>query len=94
MSFPGIRKFQYKERFKKAYKKLDPRIQEEVNETLKDLQKSPTPRGRRVKKMHGHYNPEIWEVRVNDNFRITFELNGDTAVLRNVGSHNLLYDSP
>jgi mRNA-degrading endonuclease RelE of RelBE toxin-antitoxin system len=94
VSFPGIRKFQYKERFKKAYKKLDPRIQEEVDETLKDLQKSPIPRGRRAKKMRGHHNPEIWEARVNDNFRITFELNDDMVVLRNVGSHNLLYDSP
>ncbi len=90
----GIRKFQRKERFERAYKKLDPRIQREVDETLKDLQKNPIPRGRRVKKMRGHHNPEIWEARVNDNFRITFELNGDTAILRNVDSHNLLHGNP
>ncbi len=49
----GIRRFQYKERFKKAYKKLDPRIQGEVDEAINDLLKDVPPTGRQVKKMSG-----------------------------------------
>lgn len=90
----GIRRIQYKERFKKAYKKLDPRIQGEVDESIEDLLKDVPPPGRQVKKMSGHHNPDIWEIRVTKNFRLTFERDGDAAILRNVGSHNLLHDNP
>lgn len=90
----GIRRIQYKERFKKAYKKLDPRIQGEVDETIEDLLKDVPPPGRQVKKMSGHHNPDIWEIRVTKNFRLTFERDGETAILRNVDNHDLLYRNP
>lgn len=90
----GIRRIQHKERFKKAYKKLDPRIQGEVDEVINGLLKDVSPTGRQVKKMSGHHNPDIWEIRVTKNFRLTFERDGDTAILRNVDTHDFLYRSP
>ena len=44
--------------------------------------------------MSGHHNPDIWEIRVTKNFRLTFERDGDTAILRNVDTHDLLYRNP
>lgn len=90
----GIKRFRKKEKFEKAYKKLDPEIKLAVDDAIKDLLKDPPPAGRRIKKMGGHHNPDIWEIRVNHNFRMTFEIQDDIATLRNVGSHNLLYRNP
>jgi len=33
---------------------------------------------------------DIWEMRVTANYRITFQTTGDTAILRRVGSHDVL----
>ena len=42
----------------------------------------------RVKKMEGLNN--IWEGRVSDSYRFTFQINGDTCILRRIGSHDIL----
>ncbi|MCH7732751.1 MAG: hypothetical protein IIB44_09590 [Candidatus Marinimicrobia bacterium] len=42
----------------------------------------------RNKKMTGQKN--IYEIRVTLNFRITYTRKGDTAILRKVGTHNLM----
>lgn len=92
MSGPKISKLDRLPRFDRAFKNLDQRIQNEVKETIKDLLKNPIPNGRHVKKMGGY--KDIWEARVNKNFRLSFKLNGDTAILRNVDSHDSLLGNP
>ncbi len=84
----GVKGFKPLPRFKRLFRKLDPSVQQQVKDTLADLQKNPIPPGRRVKKMEGH--KDVWEARVNDNFRLTFKIEGDTAILRNVGTHDIL----
>jgi mRNA-degrading endonuclease RelE of RelBE toxin-antitoxin system len=79
-------------RFRKAYKRLDPVIKEDVDRALEDLLRDPVPNGRRLPKMEGHRNPEVWKIRITRNFRLTFELREGVAVLRNVGSHNMIRD--
>lgn len=92
MSAPTIKKLDRLPRFKRAYQKLDPQIQKAVDDAIKDIFKNPIPPGRRVHKMGGY--PNIWEVRINRNFRMSFALEGETAILRNVDSHDELLDHP
>ena len=92
MSGPKIKKVDLLSRFQRAYKKLNPEMQAAVDEAIKDLLKNPIPNSRRVHKMGGQKN--IWEVRVTRDYRMSFSLDGDTAVLRNVDSHDELIDSP
>lgn len=80
-------------RFKKAYKRLDKRFQEETDEAIKDLFKKPIPAGREVKKMR--QNREVYEARVTRNFRITFSVSDDGILnMRNVGTHDVLDSNP
>ena len=44
--------------------------------------------GLQVKKMEGV--DDIWEIRVTDNYRITFQFVEGGALLRRVGTHNVL----
>lgn len=92
MSGPRISKLDRLPRFDRAFNKLDQRIQHEVKQAIADLLKHPIPNGRRVHKMGGQ--ADIWEVRINRNFRLSFKLDGDTAVLRNVDSHDSLLGNP
>lgn len=81
-----------KKRFTRAYRKLSPEIQAEVDETIRDLLKQKIPPGRRVEKLEGYTN--VRSARVNSHFRLTFESDGDCFVLRNVGTHDKLYADP
>lgn len=92
MSGPKISTIDFLPRFKRAYKRLDPQMQAAVDEAIEDLRKNPIPNGRHVHKMRGHEN--VWEVRINRGYRMSFSLNGDMAALRNVDSHDELIDNP
>ena len=39
-------------------------------------------------KMEGHTS--IWEARISAGYRMTFQINGDTYLLRRAGSHDIL----
>ena len=42
----------------------------------------------RVKKMEGA--PNIWEMGITKDYRITFQQDGNVVLLRNIGSHAIL----
>lgn len=42
----------------------------------------------RIKKMEGIEG--IWELRISDSYRLTFQISGDTYILRRVGTHDVL----
>jgi len=42
----------------------------------------------RIKKIKGY--PKIWEGRVTDSYRFTFQISGDIYLLRRIGTHNIL----
>lgn len=42
----------------------------------------------RLKKMNGYAG--IWEIRVNDGYRITLHMEGDMWTLRRIGTHDVL----
>lgn len=86
----GIKGFRRLSRFKRAFNRLDAGLQEKVGDTFKDLRKNPIPPSRRVKKLQGYRNPDIWEARVTRIVRLTFTLKRGIATLRNVGPHEIL----
>ena len=79
-------RFAYTDRFRKAYAGLAERDAKRVRKALELLSVDPRHPSLRVKKMQG--TARIWEARASNRLRITFEIDGDRIVLRNVGSHD------
>lgn len=81
-------------RFKRAYDKLDPALQDEVDEAIKTLMNDhPYLKAIRVKKMIGHKS--IFEASPTMAVHITFQYNNpDYIILRNVGSHDITLSEP
>ncbi|UAK18092.1 cytotoxin [Sporolactobacillus terrae] len=81
-------------RFKRAYKKLPPDVQNIVDDALEILVKGkPYPKSLRVQKMKGHRF--VFEASPTMQYRITFHFkNPDYIVLRNVGDHNITLKNP
>ncbi|MCK4762220.1 MAG: hypothetical protein KAW12_08485 [Candidatus Aminicenantes bacterium] len=84
----SINKFVFLPRFKKSYKKLSQVSKEKVNQAFKQMEQDLGYPSLGVKKIKGTKN--IWEARASKSLRITFNLEGDTIVLRTVGEHDVL----
>jgi len=80
------------ERFKKAYRKLEPREQQLVKKAIRQLLADRTHPGLRVKRIRGTQG--IWEMRAGRDIRITFEVHRDMYLLRNVGHHDATLKRP
>lgn len=91
---PTIRAYRALRRFEKAAKTLPSDQKEKLKKALYDLQRPDVPGVRNAKKMRGlgkRYG-EIWEAKLDDKCRLTFHMDDDVAVLRNVGPHDILND--
>ena len=76
------------ERFKKDFKRLPTEIRGRVGKALELFLANSRHPSLHVKKMEGA--PDIWELRVTDNYRITFQFVQEGILLRRVGTHNVL----
>ena len=76
------------ERFKKDFKRLPADIQGRIGKALELFVAYSRHPSLHVKKMEG--TPDIWELRVTDNYRMTFQFVQEGALLRRVGTHNVL----
>lgn len=76
------------ERFRKDYRRVPPEIRERVAKALEQFVSNPRHLSLRVKKMEDA--PGIWELRVSDNYRITFQFLEGGALLRRLGTHDIL----
>ena len=76
------------ETFIRLYKKLPEEIKERTKKALTLLEANPLHPSLSHKKMAGQ--EAIFEIRVSQNYRITYQKIGNTAYLRKVGTHNLL----
>jgi mRNA-degrading endonuclease RelE of RelBE toxin-antitoxin system len=74
--------------FIRLYKKLPPEIKERAKKILELLETNTSYPSLGHKKMAGQ--TDIYEIRVSDNYRITYQRIGSTAYLRKIGTHNLL----
>lgn len=74
--------------FIKLYKDLPTEIQILTKKALGFLEKNIHHPSLGNKKMSGHN--DIYEIRVNINYRITYNKINDLIILRKIGTHNLL----
>jgi mRNA-degrading endonuclease RelE of RelBE toxin-antitoxin system len=74
--------------FIKLYKKLPSEIQERAKKALFLFSNDPAHPSLGHKKMAGQ--SDIFELRVTQNYRITYQKVDETAFLRKVGTHDLL----
>lgn len=80
------------DRFRKAYAGLEVGEAEAVKKALRLLVEDLGHPSLRVKKIQG--TDRIWEARASRSVRLTFELQGDRLVLRNVGPHDPTLKNP
>lgn len=86
--------FYQSEPFIKEYTKLPEPIKKKVKRQLKNLATYGVVHpGLSARKMLHTQPLEIWEMRVDYHFRITFQVDGDVVYLRHVGTHEI-YRNP
>lgn len=79
------------ERFKRDFKRLPPEVQRRTEGALERFIVNRRHPSLQVKKMEGAL--AIWEMRVTDNYRVTFQVFQDGVQLRRIGTHDVLRQS-
>lgn len=78
--------------FIERYEDLPQRVQNQADKQLKLLLKNLHHPSLRVKKIKSREN--IWEGRVTKDYRFSFEIKGDTYILRRIGKHDEVLRRP
>ena len=81
-------KLEFTKAFIKDYRKLPSSIKKTTDKNLALLLSNSTHPSLHVKKMNDPRN--LWEGRVTDSYRLTFQIKGDTCLLRRIGTHDML----
>ena len=79
-------------RFKKAYQKLPADIQKKVKKALRLLNEDPRHPSLQVRKIQGVKN--IYEGRIDQKYRFSFQFDGEDKILRNVDNHDECLKNP
>lgn len=79
---------EFTQTFQKLYKKLPADIKDKTKKALELFQSNPSHPSLGHKKMAGKEN--IYEMRVTKNYRITYQKKANLAILRKIGTHDLL----
>ncbi len=80
------------ERFIKQYKSMPRVIQKKIEKTLLLMDKNFRHPGLKSRPIEGA--PGIYEARVDDKYRVTYQRNGDKLILRNVDNHDECLKNP
>ena len=75
-------------KFKQDYKKLPQPIKEQAIKQLTLFLADPKHPSMHTKKMSGY--ADIWEGRITRDYRFTFQIDGNTYILRRIGKHDIL----
>jgi mRNA-degrading endonuclease YafQ of YafQ-DinJ toxin-antitoxin module len=81
--------------FKKSYDKIvkkNPEFQKTIDDTIEQIYWADIPPGLRPEKINKQKG--IWSVKVNDNYRISFQIIEGRVHLRNIGNHDYIYIRP
>lgn len=79
-------------RFRRAYRSLTLEEQKRVQKALRLMDEDLRHPGLRIKRIRGTQN--IWEARASRALRLTFEVEGESIILRNVGVHDATLKKP
>lgn len=82
--------------FKNSYHRLPDEIKKCVDSVLEDLLCNPQPKRLRLEKLQGNNKPPVYTIHVtpNHSHKLSFELRGDVAVMRKIGTHKDIDRSP
>lgn len=83
---------EYAPLFRRAYRKKPPEMQETIRSCVTQLRTDWRHPGLRTHRVLGQ--PGVFEARLDGGNRLTFHWEGDTIVLRNHCSHDVLRRSP
>jgi len=81
-------KLLFTKNFVREYRKLPQQIQKATDKQLELFLSNPQHPSLSIKKMQDPRN--IWEGRVTESYRFTFQIEEGTYILRKVGTHDLL----
>ena len=76
------------EQFKRDFISLPESLKRRTEKQLRLLMENPRHPSLRIRKMEDPRN--IWEGRVTKGYRFTFQVQGDTCLLRRIGTHGIL----
>ena len=79
-------------RFKKTWKQLNEEERALARKAIKNLAMNIRYPALRAKKVKG--TEYIWEARASRSLRMTFQIEGDTILLRNIGRHDETLERP
>ena len=79
-------------RFKKAWQQLNEEEKVLARKAIKNLAMNIRYPALRAKKIKGA--EQIWEARASRSLRMTFHIEGDTLILRNIGHHDETLERP
>lgn len=77
--------------FRREYRRLPLAVQKKVDRQLRRLAENVQHPSLKARKMEGVAH--VWEARVDLQYRLTFQIEGDIAQLRRVGTH-AIYQQP
>jgi addiction module RelE/StbE family toxin len=74
--------------FQRDFKRLPKDVQSRAEKAIRLLKQNPRYPSLRSKKLEKVEN--IWEATVTMSYRITYEISGQTLILRRIGTHDIL----
>lgn len=82
--------------FKSCYQRLPDYVKDFADLALESLLHNPQPKRLRLEKLRDYKEPSIYTVHVtpNHSHKMSFELRGDVAVMRKIGTHKEIDRSP
>lgn len=85
--------FRTTRRFDRVFSKLPIHIQKKFYRQINYLLSNCRHPSLQAKKIQG-LPQEVWEARVDLNYRLTFEIHGEVYLLRNIGPHDEVLENP
>ena len=73
--------------FKQDYKRLPEKNQKQAENKLRLFLQNPRHPSLQTRKLQSDSTRKTWYGRITHNYRFTFEIEGDTYLLKNIGSH-------
>lgn len=91
-----VREFAYSARFAADLKSAPADVQSAAKEALRRLQTNPAAKSLRLHPLKGVPKPAIWKIDVfaNKSWQISFEMVGDRAELKRLGTHKSIDRDP
>lgn len=84
----------YTERFAEAASRLSKEARAKLPKALKLLAEDPRHPSLQTKKIQGLSEREIFEARLDQKIRFSFQVQGDLIILRNIDDHDLCLANP